>query len=48
MIIMKVIKIKIGNESTTIWYSQRIFKNRIEAVKAAICHLERMLEEAVI
>ena len=44
----KVIKIKIGKENTTIWYSDKIFNNRVEAVKAAISHLERLLKEAKI
>ena len=44
----KVIKIKIGKENTTIWYSEKVFNNRVEAVKATISHLERMLKEAKI
>jgi len=42
---MKVIKIKIGLENTTVWYSKKHFKNRWEAVKSAIFHLERILKE---
>ena len=45
---MKVIKIKIGMETTKIWYSEKVFNNRIEAIKTAISHLERMLKEAII
>ena len=44
----KVVKIKIGKEYTTIWYSDKVFRNRVEAVKAAIIHLERLLKEAKI
>ena len=39
----KVIKIKIGKENTTIYYSEKFFKNRVEAIKATISHLERLL-----
>ena len=39
----KVLKIKIGRENTTIYYSDKFFKNRVEAIKATISHLERLL-----
>ena len=41
---MKVIKIKIGTENTTIKYSKKYFKNRVAAIKASISHLEGILK----
>ena len=40
----KMIKIKIGLETTTIWYNNRHIKDRWEAIKITIDHLKRMLE----
>ena len=40
-----IIKIKIKWDDTTIWYAKKVFKNRVQALKAAISHLERILPE---
>ena len=42
---MRLIKIKIGDKYTKISYRKKRFNNRIEAMKATIYHLERMLKE---
>ena len=44
----KIINIKIGLEDTTIGYKKKYFKNRVEAVKAAISHLQAILNAKVI
>ena len=41
----KIIKIKIGLEETKVSYSEKFFKTRIEAIEAAINHLQRMVDE---
>ena len=43
-----MVKIKIGLFNTKVWYDEKAFSNRAEAVYAAITHLERMLAEAIV
>jgi len=40
----KIIKIRIDLEDTRVYYSNRYFKNRVEAIKASIQHLESILK----
>lgn len=41
---MKVIKIKIKPNDTKIYYSKKFFRNRVQAIKASIFHLESILK----
>lgn len=45
---MKIIKIKISENATTIWYNKKKFKNRREATEGAIHHLQKLLELKII
>jgi hypothetical protein len=44
---MRLIKIKIGNVYTRIWYRKSKFRSRREAMEAAISHLKIMLGEKI-
>jgi len=46
--IKKILKVKIGLEETKIWYNEKFFQGKVEAVKAIISHLQRMLDTGTI